>query len=234
MVRSSINSSCKLIDSYLTPQNEPIHYIIIHDDVVHVDAGNIANIFNDYFIDIGRNNANHLDYTTHINQPNSFFFRRIHCYSTEKLICSLKNKSSNLNTVPMKILKSICDIISPCLSPSPRVYLLIALKKLVWRRYRMRVINNLSNYRPISLLPVFSKVFDKVAYTQLYDYSKNNLFLHKQQYGFRAKKSTAQAILHILQYTCISIQTLVILYFLYSWIFARHLIVLTKRFCYQS
>ena len=28
----------------------------------------------------------------------------------------MKNKSSNLNTIPGKILKSICDIISPCLT----------------------------------------------------------------------------------------------------------------------
>ena len=68
-------------------------------------------MFNDYFVDVGRNiaesiggnNANHLDYMTNINQPNSFFSRPIHCDSTEKLICSLKNKSSNLNTVPVRI-----------------------------------------------------------------------------------------------------------------------------------
>ena len=59
---------------------------------------------------------------------------------------------------------------------------------------------NLSNYRPIPVLPVFSKVFEKVAYTQLYDYLENNSILHKQQYGFRAKKSTTKAILHFLQY----------------------------------
>ena len=105
---------------------------------------NLICLINDYFVDIGRNitesiggnNANHLDYMTHINQPNSFFCRPIHCYSTEKLICSLKNKSSNLNTFPVKILKSICDIVSSCLTniikgPSPRVYFLIASKKLV-------------------------------------------------------------------------------------------------------
>ena len=44
-----------------------------------------------------------------------------------------------------------------------------------------------------SSIPVFSKVFEKVAYTQLYDYLENNSILHKQQYGF-------QAILHFLQY----------------------------------
>ena len=75
-----------------------------------MDSGDIANMFNDYVVDIGRNitesiggiNVNHLDYMTHINQRNSFFFRPIHCYSTEKLIFSLKNKSNNLNTVPVK------------------------------------------------------------------------------------------------------------------------------------
>ena len=39
----------------------------------------------------------------------------------------------------------------------------------------------------------------------LYDYLENNSILHKQQYGFRAKKSTTQAILHFLQYLYISI-----------------------------
>ena len=52
---------------------------------------------------------------------------------------------------------------------------------------------NICNYRPISILPVFSKVFEEVAYTQLYDYLENNSILHKQQYGFRAKKSTTRS-----------------------------------------
>ena len=97
---------------------------IIHDDVVQVDSGDIANMFNYYFVDIGRNiaesivgnNVNHLDYMTHMNQNNYFFFRQIRCYSTEKLICSLKNKSSSISTIPVKILKSICDIMSQCLT----------------------------------------------------------------------------------------------------------------------
>ena len=72
---------------------------------------------------------------------------------------------------------------------------------------------------------VFCKIFEKVACTQLYDYLENNSILHKQQYGFRAKKSTTQAILHFLLYLYKHILTPVMLYFLCSWIFARHLIV---------
>ena len=81
-------------------------------------------MFNVDFVDIvrnitesiGGNNVNHLDYMTHINQPNSFFCRPIHCFLSEKLICYLKNKSSNLNAIPVKILKSVWDICSPCLT----------------------------------------------------------------------------------------------------------------------
>ena len=160
-------------------------------------------MFNDYFVDIGRNiaesiggnNANHLDYMTHINQPKSFFFKPIHCYSTENLICFLKNKSSNLNTIPVKILKSICDIISPCLtniinrSLTAGVFPDSLKKARVTRLPKEGDKCHLSNCRPISVLPVFIKAFEKVAYTQLYDYLENNSILHKQQYGFHAKKS---------------------------------------------
>ena len=166
-------------------------------------------MFNDYFVDIGKNiaesirenNANHLDYMTHINQPNSFFFRPIHCYSTEKLICSLKNKSGNLNTVPVKILKAICDIIIPCLTNIINRSLTKGVFPDSLKKARVTPIPkegdkcNLSNYRPISVLPVFNKMFEKVAYTQLYDYLENNSILHKQQYGFRVKKSTFFAVL---------------------------------------
>ena len=138
----------------------------------------------------------------HINQPNSFFFRPIHWYSTEKLICSLKNKSSYLNTVPVKILISVCDKISPCWANIINRSLTTGVFPDSLKKACMMPIpkeSDLSNHRPISVLPVFSKVFEKVVYTQLYDYLENNSILHKQQYGFRAR-STTQAILHFLQY----------------------------------
>ena len=106
----------RAINNIINTKNRKVENIVkklIQDDVVHVDSGDIANMFNDYFVDIGQNiaeliggnNNNHFDYMVHINQPNSFFFRLINCYSTEKLICSLKNKSSNLNTFFEKNLK---------------------------------------------------------------------------------------------------------------------------------
>ena len=54
-----------------------------------------------------------------------------------------------------------------------------------------------TNYRPISLLPIFSKLVEKVVYIQLTDYLSFNNILSNQQYGFQAKKSTIHPMIHL-------------------------------------
>ena len=51
----------------------------------------------------------------------------------------------------------------------------------------------LSNYRPISLLPTISKIFERIVYKQLYEYFNSNNLLAEQQYGFRSIHSTEYA-----------------------------------------
>jgi len=41
-----------------------------------------------------------------------------------------------------------------------------------------------SNYRPSSLLPAFSKIFEKVIYKRLFDHLNNNAVLDEHQSGF--------------------------------------------------
>ena len=51
----------------------------------------------------------------------------------------------------------------------------------------------LVNYRPISLLPTISKIFEKVIHDQLYEYFDKYNLLAEQQYGFRKQHSTEYA-----------------------------------------
>ena len=50
------------------------------------------------------------------------------------------------------------------------------------------------NYRPVSILPVFSKVFERGMFAQMPVYFFDN-FLSKQQCGFRKGHSTRQCLL---------------------------------------
>ena len=53
---------------------------------------------------------------------------------------------------------------------------------------------NPTNYRPLSLLTSFSKVFEKALYTRLTDHLNTNKLLVAKQYGFRKGGATEGAI----------------------------------------
>ena len=59
--------------------------------------------------------------------------------------------------------------------------------------YKSGSTDNIENYRPISALPVLSKVLEKIVHSQLNDYLKANNLLLKHQFGFREKRSTELA-----------------------------------------
>ena len=53
---------------------------------------------------------------------------------------------------------------------------------------------NISNYRPISVLPCFSKILERIMYNRLYKYMTENNLLYPKQFGFRNGHSTDHAI----------------------------------------
>jgi hypothetical protein len=58
-------------------------------------------------------------------------------------------------------------------------------------------IHDFGNYRPISLLPAFSKVLEKAVHMQLYQYMNDNNLLNENQYGFRHYHSTEYAAIEL-------------------------------------
>ena len=52
-----------------------------------------------------------------------------------------------------------------------------------------------ANYIPISLLSVFSKIFEKIMHKRLYNFLEVNDILHPLQFGFRKKHSTQHTLI---------------------------------------
>ena len=55
----------------------------------------------------------------------------------------------------------------------------------------------MKSYRPISLLPIFGKIFEKVIYNNLFGYFQVNKFLSENQSGFRSCDSCISQLLAI-------------------------------------
>ena len=54
-----------------------------------------------------------------------------------------------------------------------------------------------TNYRPISLLPFISKIFEKIVHDQINDYLAKYNILYKYQSGFRTKHSTDLSLFYL-------------------------------------
>ena len=57
--------------------------------------------------------------------------------------------------------------------------------------------DNVSNYRPIFILPVFSKVLERIMFYRVYNHLDSKGLLYENQFGFRRNNSTEHAILQL-------------------------------------
>ena len=59
--------------------------------------------------------------------------------------------------------------------------------------------DEVSNFRPVSVLPVVGKVFERLVHNQLYSYLQEHKMLDSAQFGFRPGHSTQDALLSMVE-----------------------------------
>lgn len=70
---------------------------------------------------------------------------------------------------------------------------------LMWKKAKVTPIfkagdaSDPDNYRPISVLPILSKILEKTVHSQLIEYFESENLLSDFQFGFRANRSTELA-----------------------------------------
>ena len=116
-------------------------------------------------------------------------------------INNMKPKANDsLNFIPGKVLKAVNYIICFPLSKiincsfSSGIFpnkLKIANVIPIPKQGDLSLVNN---FRPISLLNIFSKIFEKLVHKRLYNYLDMNNILFSNQFGFRKGKSTSDAL----------------------------------------
>lgn len=112
-------------------------------------------------------------------------------------------KSSGYDEITNDVLKHICNyIVDPLthilnLSFSEGVFPDELKIAKVIPIYKSGSVDDLSNYRPVSILPAISKIFERLAYNRLSAFVNKSSLLYSGQYGFRKDHSTYMAALKV-------------------------------------
>ena len=183
---------------------------VISEGVEHKTSKTIASLFNNFFTNIGISLANAIKQkcaskTFHSDQPpqvnSTFKFKEIEVLSVQKQLSALKiNKSTGLDRISARLLKDAAVIIAPTLTDIFNQSLKSSTFPKIFKEGKVTPIfksgdrTNMSNYRPITVLPILSKILERFVHTQIYNYLTENKILSPNQFGFRPKLSTSTAL----------------------------------------
>lgn len=206
----------KTINSVLRPNQSTlstsIEKLIVDGETYKGDV-DVANAFNSYFATVGSrlasgSNLNENQYLQFMNGnfPQSMYLYPVSVSEVASVIASLKNKSNRNANLSCMLLKFISPIISPVLEVLiNKCFVQGIFPDCLKKAYVVPIPKSgdrtlVTNYRPISILPAISKVFEKLIHCRICGYLDKLNILFPQQYGFRKGRSTGDALNKYLQY----------------------------------
>ena len=129
-----------------------------------------------------------------------FSFRPVSVQEVTSHLRKLKrNKAVGLDKIPPGYLKDVAYVIA---KPLSRVINLSLTSGVILNDFKLGgviplfksgSVSNTDNYRPISVLPILSKILEKCVHTQVMSYLESNNLLSIYQFGFRKNRSTELA-----------------------------------------
>ncbi|CAH2108918.1 unnamed protein product [Euphydryas editha] len=114
-------------------------------------------------------------------------------------------KTADLWGLSVKVVSSIIDVVAPYLATifdgciEHGVFLDLMKHSKVIPIFKSGSTLDPNNFRPISVLPTFSKIFEKIILGQMLSYFNAHNLLHKKQFGFTKGRSTADASVELIK-----------------------------------
>lgn len=175
-----------------------------------LDPKEIADGFNEFFVNIGVSLASSIrdsqENPCNVIEGQFSSLCNFHPPSSKEvrqIILQLKNSAEGHDGIRSMLMKETIDyIIEPLihiLSLSLESGIIpqdLKIAKVI-PVYKTGDSKVFSNFRPISILPCFSKILEKIVYTRISNHLTVNNILYPHQYGFRKCYSTEHALLHL-------------------------------------
>lgn len=184
------------------------------NDKICTDPLVICNKLNNYFTNVGPMLASNIPETNvNVNKylppssVNSIVVMPVDSYEIRNIISTLNNGTSpGIDGIPPSVVKLASSYIDDILTNLVNASLVQGIfpTKLkiakVTPVYKGGSHSNCSNYRPISVLNVFAKIYETAISNRLNQYLSKSNFFYDAQFGFRRNHSTNQAIIAFSNY----------------------------------
>ena len=111
-----------------------------------------------------------------------------------------QSKAAGIDNIPPGILKVCSSVVNKPLAHIVNMSLCTGVIPSEWKVakaipvHKKGSINDFNNYRPISILPVVTKVMERIVHDQLMNYLGSNHLINDSQFGFRPKRSMQLAV----------------------------------------
>ena len=203
MFFKNLNNTCGRKHNLVSPKA-----INFNNELV-TDVVKLSELFNHFFVNIANDITK--DLPQQCPQPNLIEYTPFSMYLTptstlevRQIIESLKSyKSRGIDDIAAEVYKTLQDDVLNAITNMINNSLIMGIfpdclkVAKVFPVFKTGDRQSLNNYRPISVLPVLSKVFERVLYKRLYTFMETFKLFSENQFGFRTKRSTVDAILEI-------------------------------------
>ncbi len=176
------------------------------------NSKDIADVLNEYFANVGPSisknipaaDISHNNEEVNVNNNINFGFKDVNDEYIFDQLCSLpEKKATGVDEIPAKLLKISAEEITPIVTFLVNTSLRTGMFPSKWKKARICPVfksgdkKDPCNYRPISILPILSKIIERTVFDQLYPFLDKNNMLHDSQSGFRPGFSTSSALINI-------------------------------------
>ena len=183
---------------------------IYHNGQYYSENTDVAALFNNFFVSIAHDLAAALPPPVHSPyryvKPNTsppIELSPVSPVEVSYIIQSMKVTKTDVNEISVQIFKKyhnyllncLCDIINLCFSSGKFPDCLKCAT--VIPIHKKGTLSDMSNYRPIALLPFISKIIERCIFDRITHYASSCNLLAPTQFGFRKGRSTKDAIIFI-------------------------------------
>ena len=187
---------------------------LFHNGALWTKPQEVASVQNEYFLDKVRQIRENLPPPVsdplaklrHLmsGRKCSFKLTAVHPDEVDKIISSLKNSNSfGLDLIDTQVVKLIKAEILPALTHVINLSIDSREFPAYWKRAKVIPLHkkedllNPKNFRPVAILPIFSKVLERAVFNQIIYYLSENNLLHPNHHAYRTDHNTTTALIQM-------------------------------------